>query len=243
MYRLLATPRMGLPRSLGMSGVLFALVASTMHLKGAVPVAMTMSPAITVVCLVVSVLVGQGIQAITKTILGSLSPEQQRNFFWPLFGSTLLLLLMHGIIDEQVKTPAAPWGMFSYQQAFTPEKTQEILSSWSDQQRIWVAFALGLDQLLIVLYSFSVALACMIVGAGDELANDLAAAQFVAGLLDFIENAFSLYNLQTRFPLNPQNTLGAGICSTLKFAMVAGGVIYVVILYCFQAMRPGARFD
>jgi len=63
--------------------------------------------------------------------------------------------------------------------------------------------------------------------------------------------------------VNPQTTLGAGVCSTLKFALIAcgelffcaffktgpaltlrlTGMMYTLALYSFQAMRPGARFD
>ena len=72
-------------------------------------------------------------------------------------------------VDEQIKTPSAPWGIISFEFAFSPQAAQAMLSSWSPTQKLWVAFSLGLDVLLIVLYSFSVALACMYVGAGDEL--------------------------------------------------------------------------
>jgi hypothetical protein len=219
-------------RSLGFTLILLSILLPILAHKNVLSTALTLSPVLLAV-VVVS----------TRRLIGALHPKQQQDFFWCFLVACLVAMLGMGLIDEQIKTKEAPLGIMSFQQAFTPEKAAAILDAWTHKQKIWVGFSLGADHLLMPLYAFTIALGCMVVGTGAEVAIDMASAQFVAAILDFLEGLFCFSMLMSDGPVNPQISLGAGVCCTLRYILIFAGTLYIAMMYGLQRMRPNARFD
>jgi len=84
-------------RSLVLSSLLIVMCAATMYIQGAMPLALTLSPGIMAVIVLVGVLVGQAVHAFTRAIFTSLTPAQQRDYFRPVFCATLVVMFVLGI--------------------------------------------------------------------------------------------------------------------------------------------------
>lgn len=114
----------------------------------------------------------------------------------PPFGIWLLATLILQEILSWVSVPlvneTAPWGLFSWQLAGTPERAQAILTSWDQRTQLLAAFGLGLDYLFMLTYAVTFNLACR--WSAQKLGWDnwggwIGSLVWVAALLDAIENA------------------------------------------------------
>jgi len=163
-----------------------------------------------------------------------LSRNQLPKFFWPMFLSTIILLLIMNILSQPLVTSQAPGGIISFELARTPTRSTAIMNSWDSTQKLIAAFSLGLDYLFILCYSITLSLGCVwssIVLNQQKLAIALigmiiAWLQWVAAILDGVEN-YSLFRIllvETNFPY-PQLAFW---CAVLKFGIVFSGIIWCV---------------
>jgi hypothetical protein len=158
----------------------------------------------------------------------------------------ILALIGSGVmtwLDSPLRTPAAPFGIGSFELAKTLAQSQIVLTSWDPSARIYAGISLGIDYLYLVLYSASIALACVRLAraACVRLARALhrrsarlaamgialAWAQLVAAGLDAVEN-YALIRLllgsrEAAWPLL------AWACALPKFTLVAAGLLYVLL--------------
>lgn len=133
-------------------------------------------------------------------------------------------------------------GIVSYEFVWTVENAKRMREAWSPRAQIFVSYSLGVDHLFMVLYSSSIALGCVMIGKGAELAIDMAALQFLAGILDFLEGLFlyailiqvDMDNLDARIPM------GATVCASMKFSFVLIGFIYFFGMLLMHRSVPGA---
>lgn len=172
-----------------------------------------------------------------KHPLDSLSPQAQVKGFLILLTLVILLMLTMGTTGAPLNTPAAPYGIISFELARTVPQAQAMLDSWDAQARLAAAFNLGLDYLFMPVYAGALALGCLLGGGAlagrrwplAKLAGWLAWGAIAAMLLDAVENA-ALY-LQLLNGASELLPAVAFICAAVKFAL-----IFLVMLYAFYAL-------
>jgi hypothetical protein len=97
-------------------------------------------------------------------LYGGLSALMRRKLMWIASSVSMLALSVFNWMGAPLTTPAAPWGMVSFQLARTPEQVQAILVSWDALTRQAAAFCLGLDYLFMPAYALAIGLAARWVG-------------------------------------------------------------------------------
>ena len=162
-----------------------------------------------------------------------LSPlSRKRIWFGSLLVSATLLWAM-SLLDTSLKTTAAPWGIVSFEFAGDLQNAQRMLASWDVDARVHAALSLGIDYLFLIAYALVISLACA--GIANTLQRRfkaaavvgflLAWAQFLAALLDAVENTALIHLLlgsnQNLYPLV------AWVCAGIKFSLVGLGLAYL----------------
>jgi hypothetical protein len=160
---------------------------------------------------------------------------------FPLIGLTLLLLIILNLVGLPLVTPAAPYGIVSFELAQDTAKAQAILDSWKQAGQLRAAFSLGLDNLFIPLYAMSLTLTCLwaarfrrerrrfptwlvMIGLPGIF---VAWGQSLAAGLDIIEN-IALARMLFGAVVRPWPQI-ASICAVAKFSLVAAGIVYSLV--------------
>jgi hypothetical protein len=110
---------------------------------------------------------------------------------------------------------------------------EQVINSWNEAAKIRAAFSLGLDFLFLVIYSNTIALACIWAAKGFQIRQLLLATvgillawgQWLAALLDGVEN-IALVTILFGSITSPWDQL-AKWCAIFKFILVILGLIYV----------------
>ncbi|OGN98706.1 MAG: hypothetical protein A2Z71_06550 [Chloroflexi bacterium RBG_13_50_21] len=160
---------------------------------------------------------------------------------------TILIMVITNIIGQCLTTPSAPFGIISFEFAFSPERAQEILNSWNPDAQLRAAFIQGLDFLFPLVYSVALGMGCILTasvlrsrrkllwGLGVILAWGLA----LAALCDYIENialVFLLFDrVQSPFPEI------AGVCAVIKFTLIIIAAIYILYSLVIRIMSRPTR--
>ncbi len=163
-----------------------------------------------------------------------LSISGQKRAFWGLFVLAIAVMMSLNVLGGPLKTEAAPSGIISFEFAGDLATAQRIVESWGPEGRVYAGLNLGLDYLFLFSYASAIALGCVLVSRGPAprvgflaaLGASLAWAQFVAALLDALEN----YAL-IRVLLGGQQAWWPAVarwCALPKFLIVALGLLYVV---------------
>lgn len=145
-------------------------------------------------------------------------------------------------MGQGLQNDTVPQGIVSYEFAGDLATATAMIERWGESGRILASFHLGFDYLFLVLYSFTISLACAMLAT--HLAPNyrlwvkfgvcIAWAQPLAALLDAIENA-ALYNLLMGSQ-NEQLPQIAWYSAALKFAIVIAGLLYA-LLASFPALK------
>ncbi len=157
--------------------------------------------------------------------------EHRQRVLWVLLAATLVVFGAITALDAPLHTPPAPNGIVSYELAGNPAKAGAILASWEAAARVNAGLSLGVDYLFMVLYALTIGLGCVMIGerlggAAARLAKWLAWAQVLAATLDAVENwALIRWLLGSR---NASWPAVAAWCSTIKFSLVALGLIFIL---------------
>lgn len=180
----------------------------------------------------------------TRTFIGSLTPSQRAGAFYASVVASMATMFGMGLIDEHIRTKEAVYGVVSLELAFSNARAKAILDSWSPQQKVWAGFSLGTDHLFMAVYSTALALGCLHVGRGSDAAIQIASLQYIAAISDFLEGMFLLAVLvHSDGLLDERLIVGAGVCATIKFALIALGMLYMLVMFLLQRMTPGKRSD
>jgi hypothetical protein len=155
--------------------------------------------------------------------------------FWPALAATLLLMLILNLVGAPLETPAAPYGIISFELAGSPVQASTILDSWDPAAKVRAGFSLGLDYLFMLAYASALSLACLWAAAGlrsrrwplGGLGLPLAAGQWLAALFDAAEN-IALALLLFGYPAGPLPQ-AARICALLKFGLIFLGMVYAFL--------------
>jgi hypothetical protein len=155
--------------------------------------------------------------------------------FWSLLGLTVASGVGLIALDQRLRTAEAPKGILSLEFAGSAGEVRRILGSWDDRACLDAAFILGLDYLFLVAYSSLLALGCVMTAdklrargsPGARLGGLLAWGQWLAGLLDAMENAALLAALH-----GAEEEIWPAIashCARVKFGLVGAGMAYSLI--------------
>jgi hypothetical protein len=175
--------------------------------------------------------------------------DYRKRIFLTLLVLTLSLFAVFRVLDQPLRTPAAPNGIVSFELAGRPEKAFQILVSWvaSDSQQpeisrirpyLFAAFGLGLDYLFMPIYAFALAFGTLLAaGRHAGWVKSLGAVAgwgaFAAAGFDAVEN-FALWHVLL-FAYDSPYPLIAAICAATKFALLIFGLLYALIAWLLPA--------
>ena len=164
--------------------------------------------------------------------LASLAPEKRKPLFLTFLTLTLVLFAVFRVLDEPLRTPAAPNGIVSFELAGSPGASQLMVDSWSDYARLLAAFGLGIDYLFMPIYALALSLGILLAagrhsGGFARLGAWMGWAALVAPLFDAVENYGLLHSLLS--PLFSLWPLVASVCATVKFTLLLLGLAYALV--------------
>jgi hypothetical protein len=175
--------------------------------------------------------------------LEALQGAARRRTFLALLALDLVLAGALGAVDRSLRTEGAPSGIVSFELAGSSSSARRVVESWDADARVQAGFSLGLDYLFLVVYSTTIALACLWVadtlrprhGRAASLGVWLAWGQWAAAALDAVENAALLATL-----LGPTDRPWpelARACALPKFALVLTGLTFTALGGALAAIR------
>jgi hypothetical protein len=176
-----------------------------------------------------------------------LSPSAQNRAFVVLFVLTVAVMVILNVLGVPMKTEQAPGGIISFEFARELAVARGMVQSWGETGRVYAGLNLGLDYLFLFCYSSAIGLGCVLVARGlsgwiEVLAVvglPLSWAQFVAALLDAVENYALIQVLlgsgQASWPVV------AWWCAVPKFIIVAAGLVYVIVGALAATIVKGLR--
>jgi len=157
--------------------------------------------------------------------------EYRRRLFFTFLFPTLILFAVFRVLDQPLRTSAAPNGIVSFELAGTAETVEYMLASWSREGKFNAAFGLGIDYLFMPLYAFALAFDTLLAAgrhAGwiKSLGAVTGYGAFAAALFDAVEN-YALFQilLSKIYPPYPEI---AAFCATIKFALLLLGLLYSI---------------
>jgi len=161
-----------------------------------------------------------------------ISSNTLRKTLWILGISTLVLFVFISILDQPLRTNAAPNGIVSFELAGTFNKTQNILSSWNQSTKLTAIRSLIVDYLFLIAYSFFFAFLIFWLSIFFtykkwliSLGIVLGWLQFLAAFFDALENYFLL-----RLLFNSQNEIFPSLAfyfASVKFIIIFLGILYI----------------
>jgi small-conductance mechanosensitive channel len=161
--------------------------------------------------------------------------DQRRNsLFLLLFGLTIVIMMVMNSVGSSLNTEEAPYGIVSFELAGRVPKAQAILDSWDAAAQVRAAFIQGLDFLFLIVYSTTIALACLWAGktlkragwAPAGLGIPLAWGLWIAAICDAVEN-YALVRMLFVSITSPWPGIAA-VCAVIKFALIFLGLVYAL---------------
>jgi hypothetical protein len=167
-------------------------------------------------------------------------PQNLRKpLFYFFLAMTLVIFAIFRVLDQPLRTAAAPNGIVSFELAGTPEKVFQIMVSWEPinyqgpaigrvKGYLFAAFGLGFDFLFMPVYALALSLGLLL--AIGEKKNRYAAfaawmgwGAFAATLFDATEN-YALWHVLTGAIFSPYPAIAAW-CATFKFTLLIVGLV------------------
>ena len=181
----------------------------------------------------------------------------RRPFFLTFLLLTLLLFAIFQVLDQPLRTDAAPRGIVSFELAGNPLAAREIMESWKQLSvllsatrqpnpdivnvaYVFAAFGLGLDYLFMPVYSLTLSFATLLVaqkhlGWMRSLLVLAGYGAFAAALFDAVEN-YALLRVLLGWVDTGYPELAA-FCATIKFGLLVFGIL-VTVIGCFFPSQP-----
>ena len=176
--------------------------------------------------------------------LESLPLRVRKPLFFIFLFLTLALFAVFQILDQPLRTDAAPNGIVSLELAGDARAARLIINSWKQTSLqlsatgtpnpdivntpyVSAAFGLGLDYLFMPVYALALAFATLLAaqkhaGLVESLAGAAGAGAFAAAMFDAVENyallQILLGRIDTGFPTV------ASFCAIVKFGLLAFGI-------------------
>jgi len=171
------------------------------------------------------------------------SLRARRTALWALAALAALCMLVLAALDAELRTPAAPNGIVSFELAGDAARAQRILESWGARGQALAVRSLELDFLFLAAYAPGLALLCAAASDRQQLRGSklagvgaaLAWGQLAAGGLDALENLALLRVLGAGAPTGWPALAAA--CAWPKFALVTAGGVYAVAAWLADRLR------
>lgn len=159
--------------------------------------------------------------------------SRKRLFFMFLF-LTLIFYGVFAVLDQPLRTPAAPNGIVSFELVRAPEKATQLLMSWEANPKAYefAAFGLGLDYLFMPVYALALGFGTFLAAGrhGGRLKSLGAVAGYgalVAPLFDAVEN-YALFQILLGRVVSPYPEI-AFYCAIIKFGLLVFGLVVAVV--------------
>ncbi|GAB4539167.1 MAG: hypothetical protein Fur002_03800 [Anaerolineales bacterium] len=167
-------------------------------------------------------------------------PLQKRAFSIFLF-LTLLFFAVFRWLDAPLQTAAAPYGIVSFELAWTLRSAQAMMDSWDAQARLFAAFGLGVDYLFMPTYALALSFGLLLARQGASprwrvLTAWLGWGAFGAALCDALENA-ALWQMLSA-GATAALPFFAALCASIKFMLLALGLLAAVLSLKLARARP-----
>lgn len=177
-----------------------------------------------------------------KQPLEFVPPPVRKRLFFTFLILTLAMFAIFRVLDQPLRTSAAPNGIVSFELAGTPERAKQMVDSWSREAGRNVAFGLGLDYLFMPFYSLALAFGALLVaGRHSGWLRSLGAVAgwgaFAAALFDAVEN-FALWQVLSG-AYGSQYPAVAVVSATIKFGLLIFGLVYAVVGGVIPRSRTG----
>jgi hypothetical protein len=180
--------------------------------------------------------------------LENLNSSTIDRMIWPLVVFSLLLLLILNLLGLPLNTPAAPYGIVSFELAVTRPRQ---VRSWLHGTRLPACeqrFRWVWTSCFIPLYTVALTLTCLWAARFRRKRRrfpswlvligipgiPLAWAQLGAGLLDMVEN-IALVRMLFGMVNSPWPQV-ASVCASTKFILIAAGILYSITALSAYAM-------
>ena len=173
--------------------------------------------------------------------------EYRKRIFFTFLALTLILFAVLRVLDQSLRTPAAPDGIVSFEFAGNAPTARAITDSWKQMSLLLsavagqsnpdivnvpyviAAFGLGLDYLFMPAYSFALAFGTLFVmrrhsGWFRSLGAVAGYGAFAAALFDAAEN-YALFQILLNKIYSPYPEI-AYYCASLKFTLLILGLLY-----------------
>ncbi|PWB69246.1 MAG: hypothetical protein C3F07_19975 [Anaerolineales bacterium] len=171
----------------------------------------------------------------------------RRRFFLTFLFLTLILFAVFRILDQPLRTPAAPNGIVSFELAGSVERARAITDEWKKSSLLlsatagqpnpdivnvpyaFAAFSLGIDYLFMPFYSFALAFGTLLAASKHtgwlkSLGAVAGYGAFAAALFDAVEN-YALFQILLNRIHSPYPEI-AFYCASIKFGLLALGLVY-----------------
>lgn len=164
--------------------------------------------------------------------------------WWALLALTLLVGGVIAVIDEGIRTPAAPLGIVSFELCAFSDACVDAMRSWDTHASQLVALSLGLDYLFMLLYpaTIFVSLWFMLPLLGTRLQMPtrwVAGSSWGMAIADAVENYFLTQMLLTG--LVQGLAWPAAIFASIKFAILAVTLGWLLVTWLVYALSRPSR--
>lgn len=172
----------------------------------------------------------------------------RKRFFFTFLFLTLVLFALFRVLDQPLRTKAAPNGIVSFELAGNTLTAQAITDSWKQLNLllsstgkpnpdivnvayVFAAFGLGIDYLFMPVYAFALAFGTLLVaqkhsGWLNTLAVIAGYGAFIAALFDALENYALFHVLLGGYVRYPEI---ASFSAIVKFGLLIFGILVCLI--------------
>jgi hypothetical protein len=178
------------------------------------------------------------------------SEQYRKRLFFAFLFLTIVLFAVFRVLDQPLRTSAAPNGIVSFELAGSPLLAQAITDEWKRSSLLlsevagqanpdivnvpyaFAAFRLGIDYLFMPLYAFALAFGTLLAagrhsGWFKSLGAVAGYGAFAAAFFDAVEN-YALFQVLLGRVNSPYPEI-AFTCASLKVALLIFGVLYTLI--------------
>jgi hypothetical protein len=156
-------------------------------------------------------------------------PNVRKPLFFLFLGLTIAFFAVFQVLDQPMRTPAAPAGIVSFELAGNADKAGAMVASWDAGARLNAAFGLGFDFLFMPVYATALSLGVLLAagrrrGIWPMAGKILGWGAFAATVFDSVEN-IALFSILSGNIVAPYPQV-AFWCASLKFALILLGLVY-----------------
>lgn len=185
-----------------------------------------------------------------KHPLENIPHEYRKRIFFPLLFLTLGLFAVFRVLDQPLRTPAAPNGIVSFELAGSPLQAQAITDEWKRSSLllsevageanleivnipyVFASFGLGIDYLFMPVYALALAFGTLLAagrhgGWFKTLGAVAGYGAFAAALFDAVEN-YALFQILLNRVYSPYPEI-AYDCASIKFGLLIFGLLYALM--------------